>query len=121
MPIVRLFACVCLGLATAGCLRIVNNGGGDDLDTVLAEFEQPDCQPGYLAECKNPDIVFVCYVDIDAGITRFFNATTGEHLGTSINSIFGNTISLAEFSCPKGTVIEALCGSSIEVETEVKP
>jgi len=113
-----------LALFQPGCVRLVNNGGGDDLETVLAELREraddPGCLASYLAECNSADVVFTYDVEIDAGFARFFDATTGEHLGTSIRSVFGSTISFVQLNCRRGTVTEAICGA-IEVGDEVSP
>lgn len=120
MPVVRLLTCMCLVLAAAGCFSCFETD--EDLDTALTRWREAAADSGgtsgytrLVAQCPDENIVFLRFHGIDSGDTRFFDATTGEHIGTSCYYAIPpvQRDSSVERICPEGIVTEVICDPGV--------
>jgi len=99
--------------AGCGCYEI-----DEDLETALAHWREEAAESGgtscytrLVARCTDENIVFLTWWGIDSGDTRFFDAATGEHIGTSCSYTLPpvRRHSSIERLCPEGIVTEVIC------------
>ncbi len=113
-------------IMSAGCfIPCEGVGHTEGLDATIERWREDSANPDFycnvrvVGACTGGNIVFLKTVDIDSGSTSFFDASTGQFLGSQCFGFpfFFWINSPIAFFCQEGMVTESFCGGYAVGET----